>query len=61
VFIVIASAAKQSILLFCGEMDCFAARAPLRKRFAFVAGNDDLQVVIARLDRAIQYSRDASD
>jgi hypothetical protein len=21
-------------------MDCFVARAPLRKRFAFVAGND---------------------
>jgi hypothetical protein len=25
---------------FYGEMDCFIACAPLRKRFAFVAGND---------------------
>jgi hypothetical protein len=24
----------------CGEMNCFVAFAPLRKRFAFVAGND---------------------
>jgi len=24
-----------------GSMDCFVAIAPLRKRFAFVAGNDD--------------------
>jgi hypothetical protein len=27
----------------CGEMDCFVAYAPLRKRFAFVAGNDNEQ------------------
>src|SRR5256885_10664081 len=26
-----------------GEMDCFVASAPLRKRFAFVAGNDGLE------------------
>jgi len=32
--------AKQSIRLLCGDMDCFVASAPLRKRFAFVAGND---------------------
>jgi hypothetical protein len=23
-----------------GKLDCFVAHAPLRKRFAFVAGND---------------------
>jgi hypothetical protein len=33
--------AKQSILSLRIEMDCFVGRAPLRKRFAFVAGNDD--------------------
>jgi len=27
------------------EMDCFVASAPLRKRFAFVAGNDALLAV----------------
>jgi hypothetical protein len=37
---VIASVAKQSILSFPRTMDCFVANAPLRKRFAFVAGND---------------------
>jgi hypothetical protein len=49
---VIASAAKQSISPRKERMDCFVAsafarrrasadkRAPLRKRFAFVAGND---------------------
>jgi hypothetical protein len=26
------------------EMDCFVASAPLHKRFAFVAGNDDTQL-----------------
>jgi hypothetical protein len=50
-------------------MDCFVAFAPLRKRFAFVAGNDvagfgfnlaQPSLVVARLDRAIQYSRDVS-
>jgi hypothetical protein len=38
---VIAGEAKQSS--FCrnkGKLDCFVASAPLRKRFAFVAGND---------------------
>jgi hypothetical protein len=25
-------------------LDCFVASAPLRKRFAFVAGNDDVVV-----------------
>jgi hypothetical protein len=34
------SATRQSILSLRGEMDCFVASAPLRKRFAFVAGND---------------------
>ena len=56
---VIASTAKQSILSYCGKMDCFAAlamttramdcfvaRAPLRKRFAFVAGDDDVEVLV---------------
>ena len=28
-------------------MDCFVARAPLRKRFAFVAGNDAEMVSLA--------------
>jgi hypothetical protein len=37
---VIASEAKQSISLLAAKMDCFVANAPLRKRFAFVAGND---------------------
>jgi hypothetical protein len=38
--------AKQSILSLRIEMDCFVARAPLRKRFAFVAGNDDVEVLL---------------
>jgi hypothetical protein len=37
---VIASEAKQSISPHNGQVDCFVACAPLRKRFAFVAGND---------------------
>src|SRR3979409_491479 len=37
---VIASEAKQSIQQQKERMDCFVASAPLRKRFAFVAGND---------------------
>jgi hypothetical protein len=37
---VIASKAKQSIVPRKERMDCFVAFAPLRKRFAFVAGND---------------------
>jgi hypothetical protein len=37
---VIASAAKQSISPRKERVDCFVAGAPLRKRFAFVAGND---------------------
>jgi hypothetical protein len=32
--------AKQSIARHNGLMDCFVAVAPLRKRFAFAAGND---------------------
>jgi len=39
--IVIASEAKQSISRHNGQMDCFVAYSPLRKRFAFVAGNDE--------------------
>src|SRR6266568_2257384 len=35
---VIASEAKHRAA--CGRTDCFVAHAPLRKRFAFVAGND---------------------
>jgi hypothetical protein len=54
---VIASSAKQSIVSLRCDMDCFVASAfarrrasadksaPLRKRFAFVAGNDDLPAV----------------
>jgi hypothetical protein len=38
--VVIASEAKQSISPSKERMDCFVAFAPLRKRFAFVAGND---------------------
>ena len=37
---VIASEAKQSIARHNESMDCFVAYAPVRKRFAFVAGND---------------------
>jgi hypothetical protein len=44
--IVIASEAKQSISPRKERMDCFVARAPLRKRFAFVAGNDDVEVLV---------------
>jgi len=29
-------------------MDCFVASAPLRKRFAFVAGNDELVMRLLR-------------
>jgi hypothetical protein len=35
------SGAKQSIAPQKERMDCFVASAPLRKRFAFVAGNDE--------------------
>jgi len=38
--------AKQSMLSLRIEMDGFVARAPLRKRFAFVAGNDDVEVLV---------------
>jgi len=31
---------SEAIHLEGGDMDCFVAVAPLRKRFAFVAGND---------------------
>jgi hypothetical protein len=41
-FYVIASAAKQSIVPQA-DMDCFVAGAPLRKRFAFVAANDEVK------------------
>jgi hypothetical protein len=37
---VIASAAKQSIVPQNSKLDCFVAFAPVRKRIAFVAGND---------------------
>jgi hypothetical protein len=37
---VIASEAKQSIARQAETMDCFVANAPLRKHFAFTAGND---------------------
>ena len=37
---VIASGAKQPIVPHYEEMDCFVACAPLRKRSAFIAGND---------------------
>jgi hypothetical protein len=38
---VIASEAKQSSIPTREKLDCFVAFAPLRKRFAFVAGNDE--------------------
>jgi hypothetical protein len=38
-----ALATKQSISPRKGRMDCFVASAPLRKRFAFVAGNDGVE------------------
>jgi hypothetical protein len=38
--------AKQAILSLRIGMDCFVARALLRKRFAFVAGNDDVEVLV---------------
>ena len=44
---VIASEAKQSIARHNGHMDCFVASAPLRKRFAFVAGNDGVPDMIS--------------
>ena len=34
--------AKQFIAPLAETMDCVVANAPLRKRFAFVAGNDDV-------------------
>jgi hypothetical protein len=37
---VIASEAKQSRLPYRNNLDCFVAYAPVRKRVAFVAGND---------------------
>ena len=42
-FNVIASEAKQSNFI-AAKLDCFVASAPLRKRFAFVAGNDELGI-----------------
>jgi hypothetical protein len=39
---VIASEAEQSMPPREERMDCFVAWAPLRKRFAFVAGNDGI-------------------
>jgi hypothetical protein len=39
-FAIIAREAKQSISTLKDTMDCLVAGAPLRKRFAFVAGND---------------------
>jgi hypothetical protein len=38
---VIASESEAIHFAAGGSMDCFVAIAPLRKRFAFVAGNDD--------------------
>jgi hypothetical protein len=38
-------------------MDCFVAKAPLRKRFAFVAGNDDtthLRILATRGARGLR-------
>jgi hypothetical protein len=48
-YAVIASAAKQSISA-ATKVDCFVATAPLRKRFAFVAGNDgDGPLIVATM------------
>jgi hypothetical protein len=35
------TSAREAIQGQEGRMDCFVARAPLRNRFAFVAGNDE--------------------
>jgi hypothetical protein len=43
--VVIASEAKQSISRYGNSVDCFGRFAPLRKRFAFVAGNDGERAV----------------
>jgi hypothetical protein len=32
---------SEAIHFTAGSMDCFVASAPLRKRFAFAAGNDE--------------------
>jgi hypothetical protein len=55
---VIASAAKQSIEPRRETMDCFVASAPRNdvEGFRF---NFTLSEVVARLDRAIQYSKDS--
>jgi hypothetical protein len=46
---------KQSILSLRGAMDCFAALA-----MTWWDSNSISLLVVARLDRAIQYSRDSS-
>jgi hypothetical protein len=39
--------AKQSIFFLCASrLDCSVARVPLRKRFAFVADDDDVEVLV---------------
>jgi hypothetical protein len=54
------SSAKQSTSRRKERMDCFVAFAPLRKRCAFVAGNDGatrLRVPAARYARIVRESR----
>jgi hypothetical protein len=48
-------ATKQSIVTIVPAVDCFASLAMTVSRRSI------LSVVVARLDRAIQYSRDACD
>jgi hypothetical protein len=40
--IVVIASVSEAIQNFPNTSDCFGAIAPLRKRFAFVAGNDRL-------------------
>jgi hypothetical protein len=41
------------------KLDCFVARAPLRKRFVFVAGNDgraQIRILAARFARVLPFN-----
>jgi hypothetical protein len=51
---------KRSNQCEAGKLDCFVAVAPLRKRFAFVAGKDD-EPMPCRTARAASYSPQCFD
>jgi len=38
--LVVIASASEAIQNYSKTLDCFVAHAPVRKRFAFVAGND---------------------